>query len=91
MFYITAHKVTENQFSNEANNANELANNRKSSVPCPACIDIPPSANNHYPVRVNTGLARAPIILRPNDLNSLQKDRKKSQELHEVIIANGLR
>lgn len=89
MFYITAHTVTKNQFSNEADNANELANNN--AVPCSICIDIPPSAQNHYPARVNTGFARAPIILRPNDLNLFPKDRKKSNDLHEVIIASGLR
>lgn len=83
--------MTQNQFSNEAENANELANNN--TVPCRICIDIPPSSNNCHPVRVNTGLARAPIILRPNDLNSFQKDRKleKNKELYEIIIANGLR
>lgn len=91
MFYITAHTVTQNQFANEGDNANELANNN--IRPYSICIDIPPTSNNHYPVRVNTGFARAPIILRPNDLNSFQKDRKleKNQELHEIIIANGLR
>lgn len=90
MFYITAHKVTQNQFSNEADNANELANNN--TAPRPVCIDIPPSSNPH-PVRANTGLGRA-IILRPNDLNNpFQKDRKLEQnkDLHDIIIANGLR
>lgn len=94
MFYITAHKVTENQFSNEADNANERPNNSNNRVPYSVCIDIPPSSNNNqHTVRLNTGFARTPIILRPNDLNPFQKDRniEKKKELHEIIIANGLR
>lgn len=91
MFYITAHTATKSQFSNEVDNANELANSK--TVPCPVCIDIPPSSNNPHSVRVNRIFGRAPIILRPNELNPFQKDRilEKNKELHEIIIANGFR
>ena len=89
MFYITAHTVTKNQFSN-ADNANELANNP--NVPCPICIDIPPTSNPH-PARLSATFARAPIILLPNELNPFQKDQKfeKNKELHDIFIASGLR
>lgn len=88
MFYITAHTVTKNQFSN-ADNANESGNN--TTGPCPVCIDIPPLFN-HHPVGMNATLTRA-IILRPNELNPFQKDQKfeKNKELHEIFIAAGLR
>lgn len=89
MFYITAHTVTQNQFSN-AGNDTELANN--STAPCPVCIDIPSSLSSN-PVRVNATLAKTPIILLPNELNPFQLDQKhgKNKELREVIIAAGLR
>lgn len=85
MFYITAHTVTKNQFT-DVGNADQLVNVESRSVP-------PSSASRPSRTIPAMGLTNTTVILVPSDLNPFNsaKNPEKGNELPQIIIANGLR
>lgn len=84
MFYITAHTVTQNQFTNVVNEV-QMPNIESPSV----CINIPAGFGMTSP----NDMIKTPIILLPCDLSVRDhiKELEKCGKLHQHIIADGLR
>lgn len=84
MFYITAHTVTQNQFTNVVNDV-QFPNIESPSV----CIDIPAALG----MTSSNDMNKRPIILLPCDLYTRNhiKSLESCGKLHQNIIADGLR
>lgn len=84
MFYITAHTITQNQFANAFNDIQS----RNTDV-----FTFGYQSSSPFRLGATTqAINNSPIVLLPNNLRTKNiTSLEKSGDLHEIIIADGLR